>query len=55
MLLIRISYLAVSDRTWWKSKVCRWPPGETVRAMAWLREPLPVPDSTTTDPGLSSN
>ena len=51
----RNSSRALRRRSSWKSNVWRWPFGATARMRAWLSEALPVPLSTTTDPGFNSN
>jgi hypothetical protein len=47
-------YLAEAALWSWKSKVWTRPCGATARAREVVREPLPVPDSSTTHPGTSS-
>lgn len=49
------SLAACSARCWWNSKVCTWPAGPTARARECVREPEPVPDSSTTLPGRRSS
>lgn len=41
-------------RSRWCSNEYTWPVGATARASECVREPDPVPDSSTTAPGLSS-
>ena len=46
---------AASARCAWNSNVYTWPVGLTVLARVVVRDPLPVPDSMTMEPDLSSN
>lgn len=49
------SWRAIAHRCSWKSNVCKCPSGLIDRRNECDREPLPVPDSMTTLPGLISN